>query len=193
MSRAILPAKGNLMTVIRSPYSRSSSLVLRIFKFGVLIAGLMHGPHIVAAAKTTAVAASKTTAVAGEQTRSEGIGIGVGSLSGISGYYRLSAEKFTQGLLGFSKNSLMLTCDYNTLIPNFLDNFHGIHAYYGVGGLVNTDEGLGVRVPLGILWRHDKHPLQLSAEIVPALLVIPETHALLDLTVALRYIFGVNK
>lgn len=137
--------------------------------------------------------ATKSKEKTGESSRTLGIGLGVGSLSGISGYYLLNSERFAQGLLWFSPKKVALAADCNVLVPNFLDNFYGIHAFYGIGGIIDTKEGIGARIPLGALWKHEKHPLQFSAEVVPGLFIVPETHGILDFTLNLRYILKSKK
>lgn len=81
-----------------------------------------------------------------------------------------------------------------------------ITPYYGIGGVIvvtNKDRssndrilgkksgsfGLGLRIPLGIEWRPSQPDFAFFLEIVPGISVIPETSAMFQGGIGLRYFF----
>lgn len=78
--------------------------------------------------------------------------------------------------------------------------------YYGVGGRIklkssnngngkdskDDDTRLGVRVPLGVSYVFKENPVELFAEVVPILDVVPETKFGLGIGVGARYYFALR-
>jgi len=121
------------------------------------------------------------------------LGLGVSSIStGVSGYHDLGGGNFVQGLIGVGPTALV--GDYCWLNPLAKD----LQWYYGAGGYVADhhywhhyhEDGvtLGARMPIGLLFTPSKAPLQLSAEIAPALNVAPEPFVGIDFGLALRFV-----
>lgn len=123
-----------------------------------------------------------------------GLGLGVSSMStGVSGYHDLGGGTFVQGLLGLGPTALV--GDHCWLNPLAKD----LQWYYGAGGYVADHHywhhhehedrvAIGARMPLGLLFTPSTAPLQLSAEIAPALNVAPEIFMGLGLGLALRFV-----
>ena len=79
-----------------------------------------------------------------------------------------------------------------------------LSVYYGIGGRIklkgsndgkgNKDEGtrLGVRIPVGLSYTFKENPVELFAEVVPLLDVVPETKLGIGVGVGARYYFALR-
>lgn len=144
--------------------------------------------------------------------KNAGIGIGIGSQDGISGYYRLSRENFVQGLFSFHHdNFLFFSADYGFAYPNIVEDAPWLVPYIGVGGFFADVERkgkdkyfdddvykdgkdkhftvLGARFPLGMQIFIPKMPLQIGFEIVPLMTLAPGTDFELDHLITFRFVF----
>jgi len=144
-----------------------------------------------------------------EPKKGLGIGIVIGEPTGLSLKKWISNDRAIDGGLAwsFSENdSMQLHADY--LIHRF-DLFSSRGAkgklalYYGLGARIKLKEGndekdkkkndddvlVGVRVPLGITYLLTGDPIDLFAEIVPVLSVIPDTGFDLNASVGIRFYF----
>lgn len=143
--------------------------------------------------------------------RNAGIGIGVGSQDGISGYYRLSRENFVQGMLSFHHNNfLFLSGDYGFTYLGVFQDAPWLVPYLGVGGFFASVERkgrkyfdedvyrdgdtkrftvLGARFPIGLQLFVPKMPLQIGLEIVPIMTLTPGTDFELDHLITFRFVF----
>ena len=63
--------------------------------------------------------------------------------------------------------------------------------YFGLGAFVTlaSDLGLGIRVPLGFAYQFEGAPLEIFAEIVPGLSLLPGTDFYLGGGIGIRYFF----
>ena len=63
--------------------------------------------------------------------------------------------------------------------------------YFGIGAKLDlaTNLGLGVRIPLGIAYHFESAPLDIFAEIVPILNLIPATNFDIEGGIGVRYFF----
>jgi len=61
--------------------------------------------------------------------------------------------------------------------------------YYGAGArlLLSSELGLGIRIPLGIAYLFDSATLELFAELVPVLDILPGTGFGIDAAIGVRY------
>ncbi len=142
--------------------------------------------------------------------KNAGIGIGIGSQDGISGYYRLSRENFVQGLFSFHHdNFLFLSGDYGFAYPNIVEDAPWLVPYLGVGAFfADVKSGkdkyferdddkkkdkhftvLGARFPIGLQLFIPKMPLQIGLEIVPLMTLTPGTDFELDHLITFRFVF----
>jgi hypothetical protein len=63
--------------------------------------------------------------------------------------------------------------------------------YYGVGAklLLSSELGLGIRVPVGLAYLFESAPVDLFAELVPGLDLLPGTGLGIDAAIGVRYFF----
>ena len=136
-----------------------------------------------------------------------GVGIILGEPTGISLKKWLSHDTAIDAAAAwsFSENdSFQFHADY--LIHNFgllkTGSAGGkLPVYYGIGGRIklhnndnwhgrNNDEALlGLRIPFGISYLFAKAPVDIFAEIVPILDVVPDTHFDLNGAIGARFYF----
>jgi hypothetical protein len=128
-----------------------------------------------------------------------GAGIVVGSDSGISLAWRLSANNTIQGSVGWNfsdSDSMSLTADYLFHFDDIL-TFDTITIPVYIGGGVRTtlpfsdDSGftLGARIPVGIRWLFEEYPVEAFLEISPGLKLIPKTAAAIGFGLGARWYF----
>ncbi len=144
-----------------------------------------------------------------EPKKGLGIGIIIGEPTGLSLKKWISNNRAIDGGIAwsFSENdSMHLHADY--LIHRFdlfasKDLKRRLPLYYGLGARIKLKEGndekdkkkndddvlVGVRVPLGISYLLTGDPIDLFAEIVPVLNLIPDTDFDLNASVGVRYYF----
>jgi hypothetical protein len=105
------------------------------------------------------------------------VGLGLSSLSsGVSGYTDLDGEHCLQGLFGITR-PIALVADYCWKKP-LKGN---VNWYIGAGGYV-SNVGVGVRMPVGILYGNDV--VQVSGELAPTF--NDNAHLTVDITLAVR-------
>lgn len=117
-----------------------------------------------------------------------GIGLGYPG-SGISLYGDLDESHFVQGLLGYGRGELSATGDYCFLYKDLARSIPTINPYYGIGASVVTRSGIGARIPLGVNFGFPEAPIQFAVEVVPSLLILPETRGMIGFTLIVRYLF----
>ncbi|MES2965574.1 MAG: DUF3996 domain-containing protein [Bdellovibrionota bacterium] len=143
-----------------------------------------------------------------------GFGIVLGDPTALTGKYNLDDRNaFDFGLaFDFSKWNLIYG-DWHYMFPGgFRGNnsfVNQLSPYVGVGGILvmsnqdtietrkqryfnsTTDSrmALGVRIPLGIEWRTPNVPLGVFIEIVPGIIVIPQTTSFTNAGLGVRYFF----
>lgn len=136
-----------------------------------------------------------------------GIGVEFFGPAGLSLYNKLDSNHFLQAALAFnSDGDFTVTGDY--VFANQGDLFHNPHLtpYWGVGALLlhedderliyhhrhlhdGTRTYLGGRIPLGLNFVIPSTPVQIGAETVPSLLLIPSTDVFLSAAVHVRVLF----
>lgn len=136
-----------------------------------------------------------------------GVGIIVGEPTGLSAKHWLdNTHAIDAGLAwSFSENdSLHLHADY--LIHDFTllkptDLRGRMPVYYGLGARIkfqqddhndrrnDSDTLVGVRIPLGVAYYPVKAPIDLFAEFVPVMDLVPDTHLGLNLSIGARFYF----
>jgi len=134
---------------------------------------------------------------AGLFAQSSGFGLGAvfGEPTGLSAKVWSSEKTAVDGALAWSfytPGYLHLHADF--LIHNFdlIDVSEGqLPFYFGFGAFLNfsSDLGLGFRVPLGLAYHFDSAPLEIFAEIVPGLSLLPATDFYLGGGIGIRYYF----
>lgn len=135
-----------------------------------------------------------------------GIGLVVGEPTGVSVKKWISPENALDAGLGWSfseHESLQFHGDF--LIHNFNVLKTEVHAgrlpvYFGVGGRLKLqdenhgrehdgDASIGVRIPFGISYLFDKSPVDIFAEIVPILDVVPDADFDINAAIGVRVYF----
>jgi hypothetical protein len=119
-----------------------------------------------------------------------GIGLGYPG-SGLSFYADLSDDHFTQGLLGYGQGEMTLTGDFCFIYKDLARSIPTINPYYGIGASVVTTSGVGARIPVGVTFGFPEAPIQFALEVVPSLLLVPETRGALGFTAIVRYLFPI--
>ena len=138
-----------------------------------------------------------------------GAGIILGEPSGLSIKLFLDARHAVDAALdlSFVEDAVYVHADYLMhFSPIFIRGGaqHPILPYVGFGGLIGVAGGdqdhnrkdehrergaLGVRVPLGLTWMPRAAPIDVFLELVPGLIIIPETNPKLDAGLGIRYYF----
>ena len=129
--------------------------------------------------------------------QSSGFGLGAvfGEPTGLSAKVWTGDKTAIDGALAWSFYSpgfLHLHADF--LIHNFdlIDVNEGkLPLYFGFGAFVNfaSDLGLGIRIPLGLAYHFDSAPLEIFAEVVPGLSLLPATDFYIGGGIGIRYYF----
>ncbi len=125
-----------------------------------------------------------------------GLGLIVGEPTGVSAKWWLTDRTGVDAAAAWSfsdDSALHLHADY--LFHNFdlIDVSKGqLPVYFGVGGRVKFESKsrLGIRVPVGLAYIFEDMPLDLFAEIVPLVDLIPDTDFTLNGSIGIRYFFG---
>lgn len=125
-----------------------------------------------------------------------GLGLIVGEPTGISAKWWLTSRTAVDAAAAWSFSddaALHLHADY--LFHNFdlIDVSKGqLPVYFGVGGRVkfDSDSNIGVRIPIGLAYLFQDMPLDVFAEIVPLVDLIPDTDFELNASIGIRYFFG---
>ena len=129
----------------------------------------------------------------------QGSGLGLGAIfgepTGLSAKMWTSEKTAIDGAVAWSfvgSGFLHLHADF--LIHNYdlISVSEGkLPLYFGLGAFVTlaSDLGLGVRVPIGLAYHFDGAPLEIFAEIVPGLSLLPSTDFYFGGGIGIRYFF----
>jgi Protein of unknown function (DUF3996) len=135
-----------------------------------------------------------------------GLGIALGSPSGLTGKYYLNQKNAIQATLGLGfvgGNHLNFSLDYLYHLNLLGKSAFKLDGYIGIGGFVwmwfddndgsaNDDKsniGIGVRVPIGVAMIFKSIPLDIYLELAPALRVIGRTGFGFQGAIGVRYYF----
>jgi hypothetical protein len=141
-----------------------------------------------------------------------GIGVIVGEPTGLSAKKWLSDTTAIDAAAAWSFsdfNSFQIHVDYlwhNYDLIKTKELPGQISVYYGVGGRIklkgsndgkgnetkDEDARLGVRVPVGLSYTFKENPVELFAEVVPLLDVVPETKLGIGAGIGARYYFNLR-
>ena len=133
-------------------------------------------------------------------TKTVGLGLSLGEPTGLSGKVFIDADHaFAAGLsFSFVDEHLHVHCDYLLHFRERLPQLDGGDwiPYVGIGGKFRVwrndgrgDDGLSVRIPIGIAVHLDKAPLDVFLEFVPGMRLLPETEPDLGAAIGLRWYF----
>lgn len=174
----------------------------------------MRSPHPfgrIATILSTLVIAAAIGAPSSAQARSGGpfgLGAEIGDPSGLSFKYFLGGNNALDGTVGFNlgKNVdwLQVNLDYLFHFPQRWGGGEWL-PYVGIGGKLRAwddhhdyrgdwyddddDFAFGVRIPLGLAWHPGRAPIDIFAEIVPGLWVLPGTNFDFDFALGVRFFF----
>lgn len=128
------------------------------------------------------------------QNRPFGLGVILGSPTGISFKYWLRQDNAWAGGLAWSldsNESLHIHAEYVWHRFDVIEEPRTA-LYYGVGGLIvqANEPRLGVRVPFGITHLIRDDPIDFFFELVPVFDLVPETRFDLEGGIGVRYYFG---
>ncbi|MEX0772955.1 MAG: hypothetical protein WD038_07290 [Balneolales bacterium] len=127
-----------------------------------------------------------------------GLGVVVGDPTGITAKLWLDDLNALAGTAAWSfrgNTSLQLNADYLRHNFDHIDLNRGSMAfYYGLGGRLlaregNRDDRFGVRVPFGLSYFFANDPIEIFAEVVPILDIVPGTDFTSNSGVGVRYYF----
>lgn len=180
-----------------------------------LLVSLFHVHHSDAIAKENTPKSPTPAHTGGSARNSQGGDFGIGVILGEPTGF--SAKKWLDGThavdfgLAYSfGNSFTFLSDYLWHFPGFFGRSsefsRNLSAYLGVGGTLlifsgshwhgryghkydSGSLGLGLRIPFGAEWMIPSTPLGLSLELVPGMLLAPETDVFVQGGVALRFYF----
>jgi hypothetical protein len=177
------------------------------------IAAILAFGLIVLSASAEEAAQSEPVITAQEQVR-DGLGVGiiVGEPTGLSAKKWISDTTAIDAAAAWSFadfTSFQIHADYlwhNYDLIKTKKLPGNLAVYYGIGGRLkfkgnngngygNKDEEdarLGVRIPLGISYVFQENSVELFAEVVPILDVVPETELGMSLGVGARYYFSLR-
>lgn len=125
-----------------------------------------------------------------------GLGVSVGSPTGLNGKYWLGGDRAVDGGLGFSlfgHSRFSIHSDY--LIHNegafFFNDVHPLDLYYGLGGRMKfaDDINLGVRIPVGLVHRLEQGDADVFGEVAPIVNLTSSFGIELNLLFGGRYYF----
>ncbi len=126
-----------------------------------------------------------------------GLGVMVGEPTGLSGKQWLgshSAVDFGASWALEKNENLHLHADYLWHSAGFISSSEPeLGAYIGVGGRVlfleNSEDRIGVRVPLGVSYQFSQNRFELFFEVAPVVDLVPDTETDLGGGIGLRYQF----
>jgi hypothetical protein len=126
-----------------------------------------------------------------------GIGLIVGDPTGVSIKFLNSGYRHFNGAVSWNSGnrnhdgSLYLHADYIFKKWNiFSGRATNFQTFIGAGLGLNTGaEALGVRIPLGIGYVFSEVPIDAHIEVVPGLLLIPDTDFFVDAAFSIRFLF----
>lgn len=138
-----------------------------------------------------------------------GGGVILGDPTGLSGKYFMGNDAVDVGL-AYGSHEFILYGDYLRHFPGVLGKENAfiaaLNPYVGLGPVfafgdndkdhshhfINDDDddfAFGGRIPVGVEWKAREIPIGVSLEIVPGLVIIPETDAFVQGGLAVRYYF----
>ena len=127
-----------------------------------------------------------------------GLGIVVGTPTGLTGEYKLSSHTAIDGALGvdlFFDRHLYVQGDFLFLFGDLLGGGSvGLTPYLGPGAFVadfggRNGAGFGVRMPFGLSFDFTRAPLQIFVELSLNLELVHEVHFAIGGAVGFRYYF----
>jgi len=129
-----------------------------------------------------------------------GLGIILGTPTGITGAYELSAKTAIDAAVGLDlieDQHLYVHVDFLFKLPDLLSGGSvGLSPYLGVGGFLTdfgnkADDrvGLGARVPFGLSLDFRRAPLQIFGEAVVGMLLVPDVDFGISGALGFRYYF----
>jgi hypothetical protein len=145
------------------------------------------------------------------QTRKLGVGALLGDPTALSAKYFMGTNAVDGGV-AFGNHEFILFGDYLKHFPGKIGNQNAFVAaltpYVGIGAVIAFDDGennhshhhfinddeddfaLGARIPFGVEWMATEIPMGVALEIVPGIVVVPETDAFVQGGLAVRYYFN---
>ncbi len=124
------------------------------------------------------------------------IGFLLGNPTGLSGKYWLDDTKAIDAAAGFSvgkENPFTLHSDYLFHRPEsfYFDNDYPLDFFYGIGGRMkfSDDINLGVRFPVGLIYRVNEKNAEIFSELAPVLDIFSRFGLNLNLGIGARYYF----
>ena len=130
------------------------------------------------------------------QNKDLGLGIILGEPTGVSFKIWTGSNTAFDGAVAWSfinGGAFHVHADY------LLHSFNLIHVesgrlpvYYGIGGRIKflDDAGIGVRVPVGLVYLFDNAPIDIFLEVVPILDLAPKTDFKINAAIGGRYFFN---
>tara|TARA_R110000868_G_scaffold198621_2_gene445214 strand:+ start:287 stop:751 length:465 start_codon:yes stop_codon:yes gene_type:complete len=135
------------------------------------------------------------------KAQNEGFAVGAQLFSpaGISVKATISESAAITGAVGFSINEFnnSVSVQTNLILNGDEDTFNVesglLRFYYGIGlnFLIseNTDNGIGIRLPLGIEYTLQEQPLEIYMDIAPTINIEPSSAFFLSSSLGVRYFF----
>ncbi|MBK9097404.1 MAG: hypothetical protein IPM14_04615 [bacterium] len=130
------------------------------------------------------------------QSRGFGLGIVLGEPTGLSAKLWTSSSNAFDFAAAWSfkgDGHLLLQADYVWHSFDLIRVSSGrLPLYYGIGGrvILADDPLLGIRIPLGLNYQFDSAPIDIFAEIVPILDLVPSTDFDLGGGIGVRFWFN---
>lgn len=139
-----------------------------------------------------------------------GLGVLLGSPTALSAKYFTGGNDAVDAGLSFSSHEIIVFGDYLRHFPGKFGKQNAfvsaLNPYVGVGPVFafgdhdhnhkhhfidddDDDFAFGGRIPFGVEWMAPEIPVGVSLEIVPGILIIPETDAFVQGGLAVRYYF----
>jgi len=123
-----------------------------------------------------------------------GLGAMVGEPSGITGKLYLSESIAVDSTVSWSfiNDKLYIHSDYLHHFPGiFGSDIPTLAGYTGIGGMIELKDNpeIGLRIPFGLSYMIPDTPVELFFEIVPMVLLAPETDGALNGGLGARYYF----
>lgn len=135
------------------------------------------------------------------KAQNEGIAVGAQLFSptGINVKATISEKAAITGLVGFNLNEFNnnVSLQANLILSGNNDSFSiesGVmRPYYGLGVTLllweNSNNGIGLRIPLGLEYALEEQPLEVYMDIAPTVNIEPNTAFFLSSSMGLRYFF----
>lgn len=126
------------------------------------------------------------------QEKGLGIGVMVGEPTGLSAKIWTSEQTALDAGLAWSFSGigyLQIHADMLWHREVFDIKSGKLPVYYGAGAklLLASDLGLGLRIPVGMVYYFDQLPIDIFVELVPGIILLPGTTLDLDLAIGARY------